>query len=123
MELRLFNIEIKSLRSSLVSILLKYLNPRNVNSNKNRVVLKKFIIFTTAEPIQEFLLTPSESMNSALPMFDTISITVPQLTSNSLYRSKEIPTYLSVTSLKRLNTLTKNKNIKNIKNDFLLNIN
>ena len=123
MELRLFNIDIKSLRSSLVSILLKYLNPRYVINNKNNVVLKKLIILTTADPIQDFLLTPSDSIYSVFPKLDTISTTVPQFTSNSLYRFNEIPTYSSVTSLKRLNILTKNKNSKNSKNDFLLNIN
>ena len=56
-------------------------------------------------------------------MFDTISTTVPQLISNSLYRSNDMPTYSSVTSLNKLKTLTRNKNDKNIKNDFLLNIN
>ena len=54
---------------------------------------------------------------------DKISKTEPHFTSNSLYRFKETPTYSRVTSLNRLKTLTMNKNIKNIKNDFLLNIN
>ena len=87
------------------------------------VVLMKLIIFTTAVPIQDFLFTPSDRMNSEFPIFDTISMTEPQLISNSLYRSNDIPTYLSVTSLNKLKTLNRNKNTKNIKNDFLLNIN
>ena len=123
MEFRLFKIEIKSLRSSLVSIFMKYFNPRYADNNKSNVVVKKFIILTTADPIQDLLLTPSESMKSGLPILDKISKTVPHFTSNSLYRFKEIPTYSRVTSLNRLKTLTMNKNIKNIKNDFLLNIN
>ena len=123
MELRLFKIEIKSLRSSLESIFLKYLKPIYANNNKNKVELIKLIIFTTADPIQDLLLTPSDCINSGLPMFDTISYTVPQLISNSLYKSNDIPTYLSVTSLNKLKRLNRNKNTKNIKNDFLLNIN
>ena len=123
MELRLFKIEIKSLRSSLESIFLKYLKPIYATNNKNKVELIKLIIFTTADPIQDLLLTPSDWINSGLPMFDTISYTVPQLISNSLYKSNDIPTYLSVTSLNKLKRLNRNKNTKNIKNDFLLNIN
>ena len=84
MELRLFKIEIKSLRSSLVSIFLKYLRPRYAVNNKNNVVLIKLIIFTKADPTQDLRLTPSESINSAFPMFVMISMTVPQLISNSL---------------------------------------
>ena len=87
------------------------------------VVLMKLIIFTTADPIQDFLFTPSERINSGFPIFDTISITDPQLISNSLYRSNDMPTYSSVTSLNKLKTLNRNKKIKKIKNDFLLNIN
>ncbi len=83
----------------------------------------KLIIFTTAVPIQDFLFTPSDRMNSEFPIFDTISMTEPQLISNSLYRSNDMPTYSSVTSLNKLKTLNRNKNTKNIKNDFLLNIN
>ena len=30
------------------------------------------MIFTTAEPKHDFLLIPSDSMNSAFPMLDTI---------------------------------------------------
>ena len=123
MELRLFKIEIKSLKSSLVAIFLKYLKPIYAINNKNKVELIKLIIFTTADPIQDLLLTPSDWINSGLPMFETISYTVPQLISNSLYKSNDIPTYLSVTSLNKLKTLNRNKNTKNIKNDFLLNIN
>ena len=123
MELRLFKIEIKSLRSSLESNFLKYLIPIYATNNKNKVELIKLIIFTTADPIQDLLLTPSDWIKSGLPMFDTISYTVPQLISNSLYKSNDIPTYLSVTSLNKLKRLNKNKNTKNIKNDFLLNIN
>ena len=123
MELRLFKIEIKSLRSSLESNFLKYLIPIYATNNKNKVELIKLIIFTTADPIQDLLLTPSDWIKSGLFMFDTISYTVPQLISNSLYKSNDIPTYLSVTSLNKLKRLNKNKNTKNIKNDFLLNIN
>ncbi len=123
MELRLFKIVIKSLRSSLESNFLKYLKPIYPTNNKNKVVLIKLIIFTTADPIQDLLLTPSDWIKSGLPMFDTISYTVPQLISNSLYKSNDIPTYLSVTSLNMLKRLNRNKNTKNIKNDFLLNIN
>ena len=123
MVLRLFKIEIKSLRSSLESNFLKYLKPIYVTNNKNKVVLIKLIILTTADPIQDLLLTPSDLIKSGLPMFDTISYTVPQLISNSLYKSNDIPTYLSVTSLNKLKRLNRNKNTKNIKNDFLLNIN
>ena len=123
MELRLFKIEIKSLRSSLESNFLKYLNPITPTNHINNVVLIKLIIFTTADPIQDLLLTPSDWIKSGLPMFDTISYTVPQLISNSLYKSNDIPTYLSVTSLNKLKRLNRNKNTKNIKNDFLLNIN
>ena len=123
MELRLFKIEIKSFRSSLESNFLKYLKPIYPTNNKNKVVLIKLIIFTTADPIQDLLLTPSDWIKSGLPKFDTISYTVPQLISNSLYKSNDIPTYLSVTSLNKLKKLNRNKNTKNIKNDFLLNIN
>jgi len=76
--------EIKSLRSSLVSILLKYLRPRYAVNNKNNVALIKLIIFTKADPIQELRFTPSESINSEFPKFDIISMTDPQLILNSL---------------------------------------
>ena len=83
----------------------------------------KLIIFTTVEPIHDFLLTPRDFINSWLSMLDSISITVPQLISNSLYRSRDMPTYSRVTSLNKLKTLNRNKKAKKNKNDFLLNIN
>ena len=75
------------------------------------VVLMKLIIFTTADPTQDFLFTPSDRIKSEFPIFDTISMTEPQLISNFLYRSNDIPTYLSVTSLNKLKTLKRNKKI------------
>ena len=39
---------------------------------------------TVPKPTQDLRLTPSESIKSALPIFVMISMTVPQLISNSL---------------------------------------
>jgi len=92
--------------------------------NKRTIVrLRKLITLTIAPPIQERLLTPNSSIKDVLFIFEKISYAVPQLISNSLYRFNDIPTYSSVTSLNKLNMLTRNSKIKIIKKDFLLNIN
>ena len=84
MEFRLFNIAIKSLKSSLVSNLLKYAKPIKAIKSKNNEVLKKLINLTNAVPMHAFLSTPSDLRNSSFPIFENISTTDPQLISNSL---------------------------------------
>ena len=84
MEFRLFKIAIKSLRSSLVSILLKYAKPIRAINSKNNEVLIKLINLTIAVPMHAFLSTPNDLRNSSFPIFQNISTTDPQLISNSL---------------------------------------